>query len=107
VHLALDNLVTHRTRSIHDWLAQRPRFHLRFTPTSASWHNLVERRFALLTRRRLGRGAFTSTADLEAAILAHIAETNAAPKPFVWTRTADDILGSVARFCQRTSNSGH
>jgi transposase len=106
-HLVLDNLVTHRTRLIHNRLAQRPRFHLHFTPTSASWLDLVECWFALLTRRRLERGAFTSTADLEAAILAYIAETNAAPKPFVWTRTADDILGSVARFRQRTSNSGH
>ena len=107
VHLVLDNLKTHRTRLVHDWLVKRPRFHLHFTPTSASWLNLVECWFALLTRRRLERGAFTSTADLEAAILAYIAETNAHPKPFVWTKTADDILAGVARFCQRTSNSGH
>jgi len=61
----------------------------------------------LLNRRRLERGAFTSTADLEAAINAYVAENNAAPKPFVWTKTADDVLASVARFCLRTSNSGH
>jgi transposase len=107
VHLVLDNLKTHRTRLIHDWLVKRPRFHLHFTPTSASWLNLVECWFALLSRRRLERGAFTGTQDLEAAILAYIAETNAHPKPFMWTKTADDILASVARFCQRTCNSGH
>ena len=107
VHLVLDNLKTHRTGLIHDWLVKRPRFHLHFTPTSASWLNLVECWFALLSRRRLERGAFTSTDDLERAILAHIAETNADPRPFVWTKTADDILATVARFCQRTSNSAH
>jgi transposase len=107
VHLVLDNLTTHKTRLIHDWLVKRPRFHLHFTPTSASWLNLVECWFALLSRRRLERGAFTSVADLEAAIHAYITETNAEPKPFVWTKTADDILASVARFCIRTSNSDH
>src|ERR671916_3009863 len=107
VHLVLDNLKTHRTRSVHDWLVKRPRWRLHFTPTSASWLNLVECWFALLSRRRLERGAFTSVGDLEAAIHAYIADTNADPKPFAWTKTADDILASVARFCQRTSNSGH
>jgi transposase len=107
VHLVLDNLKTHKTRLIHDWLVKRPHFHLHFTPTSASWLNLVECWFALLSRRRLARGAFTSTGDLEVAILAYIAETNTNPKPFVWSKSADDILASVARFCQRTSNSGH
>lgn len=105
VHLVLDNLKTHRTRLIHDWLVKRPRFHLHFTPTSASWLNLVECWFALLSRRRLERGAFTNTGDLETAILTYIAETNADPKPFVWTKAADDILGSVASFCLQTSNS--
>src|SRR5215210_702779 len=107
VHLVLDNLRTHKTRLIHDWLAKRPHFHLHFTPTSASWLNLVECWFALLSRRRIERGAFTSTDDLDGAIHAYIAETNADPRPFVWTKTADDILASVARFCQRTSNSAH
>jgi len=107
VHLVLDNLKTHKTKLIHDWLVKRPHFHLHFTPTSASWLNLVECWFALLSRRRLERGAFTSTGDLEAAIQAYIAETNADPKPLAWTKSADDILASVARFCQRTSNSGH
>ena len=107
VHLVLDNLKTHKTRLIHNWLVKRPRFHLHFAPTSASWLNLVECWFALLSRRRLERGAFTSTGDLEAAILAYIAETNTDPKPFAWSKSADDILASVARFRQRTSNSGH
>ena len=80
---------------------------MHFTPTSASWLNLIECWFALLSRRRLERGAFTSAQDLERAILAYIAETNADPKPFAWTKTADDVLASVARFCQRTSNSDH
>ncbi len=107
VHIVLDNLKTHRTQLIHDWLVKRPRFRLHFTPTSASWLNLVECWFALLSRRRLERGAFTSTAGLGAAIEAYIAETNADPRPFVWTKSADDILAGVARFCQRTSNSVH
>jgi transposase len=107
LHLVLDNLKTHKTTLIHDWLVQHPRFHLHFTPTSASWLNLVECWFSLLSRRRLERGAFTSTADLEAAIQGYVAETNAHPKPFVWTKTADDILANVARFCKLTSNSNH
>jgi transposase len=107
VHLVLDNLKTHKTQLIHNWLVQHPRFHLHFTPTSASWLNLVECWFAVLTRRRLERGAFTSTADLETAIQGYIAETNAHPKPFVWTKTADDILANIVRFCRRTSNSDH
>jgi len=107
VHLVLDNLKTHKTRLIHDWLVKRPHFHLHFTPTSASWLNLVECWFALLSRRRLERGAFTSIGDLEQAILAYITATNANPKPFTWTKTADHILASVARFCNRISNSDH
>lgn len=98
VHLILDNLRTHKTPLIHVWLLKRPRWHLHFTPTSASWLNLVEGWFALLTKRRLQRGVFTSTEQLEAAIHNYIEQTNATPKPFVWTKSADDIL-------QRTSNS--
>ncbi|TXN25573.1 IS630 family transposase [Methylobacterium sp. WL30] len=105
VHLVLDNAATHKTKLIHDWLVKRPRWHLHFTPTSASWLNLVEGWFALLTRRRLQRGAFQQTSDLEAAIHAYIDQTNADPKPFVWTKPADAILASVGRFCERTSNS--
>ena len=107
VHLVLDNAATHKTKLVHDWLVKRPRWHLHFTPTSASWLNLVEGWFALLTRRRLQRGVFTSTDALEAAILAYIDQTNANPRPFVWTKTADTILASVGRFCQRTYNSDH
>jgi transposase len=107
VHLILDNAATHKTRLIRDWLAKRPRYHVHFTPTSASWLNLVESWFALLTARQLKRGAFRSTGELEEAIRRYIAATNAAPKPFVWTKSADEILASVARFCQRTSSSIH
>jgi transposase len=107
VHVVLANAATHKTRIVQDWLVKRPRFHLHFTPTSASWLNLVECWFAVLTRRRLERGVFTSTRELEDAIHAYIAANNADPKPFVWTRSADAILASVARFCQRISNSGH
>ncbi|AIQ89167.1 Transposase of ISMex18, IS630 family [Methylobacterium oryzae CBMB20] len=107
VHLVLDNLMTHKTTLVHDWLVQHPRFHLHFTPASASWLNLVECWFSVLSRRRLERGAFTSTEDLEAAIRDYITETNAHPKPFVWTKSADAILASIARFCTRTSKSNH
>ena len=107
VHLILDNAATHKTRLIRDWLAKRPRHRVHLTPTSASWLNLVESWFALLTARQLKRGAFRSTGELEAAIRRYIAATNAAPKPFVWTKSADQILASVGRFCQRTFNSVH
>ncbi len=106
VHLVLDNASTHKTRLVHDWLIKRPRWHLHFTPTSASWLNLVETWFGLLTRRCLQRGG-TSMDGLEAALHAYIAQTNPDPKPFVWTKPADAILASVSRFCQRTSNSDH
>ena len=85
---------------------KRPRWQLHFTPTSASCLNLVEGWFALLARR-LQRGVFPSTADLEAAIRAYIDQTNAAPKPFIWTKSADAIRASISRFCHRTSKSDH
>jgi transposase len=107
VHLVLDNAATHKTRLVHDWLLKRPRWHLHFTPTSSSWLNFVEGWFLLLTRRCLQRGAFGSTDALEAAIHTYIDQTNAEPRPFIWTKSADDILASVQRFCQRTSNSDH
>lgn len=91
VHLVLDNAATHKTRLIHDWLLKRPRWNLHFTPTSASWLNLVEGWFAHLTRQRLQHGVFEQTDDLEAAIHAYIAQTNTDPKPFVWTKPADAI----------------
>ncbi|HKP80209.1 MAG TPA: IS630 family transposase, partial [Phenylobacterium sp.] len=107
VHLVLDNASTHKAPTIRRWLAKRPRYHLHFTPTSASWLNLVEGWFALLAARHLRRGTFRSTRALEQAIRAYIAGTNQDPKPFVWTKPADDILASVQRFCQRTSNPSH
>jgi len=107
VHLILDNYGTHKTATIHRWLLKRPRFHLHFTPTGASWLNLVERWFGLLTERQLRRGVFRSTRNLETTIRHYIDNHNQEPKPFIWTKTADEILDSVARFCQRTSESGH
>ena len=107
VHLILDNSSTHKTPAIHRWLARHPRFHLHFTPTGASWINLVERWFAALTEKQLRRGVHRSTRELELAIRRYVEATNAHPKPFIWTKTADEILASVARFCQRISNSGH
>jgi transposase len=107
VHLILDNYGTHKTPLIHRWLARRPRFHLHFTPTSASWLNLVERWFAQLTDKQIKRGVHRSTRALESAILAYIDHGNTTPKPFVWTKTADEILASVARFCHRISGTGH
>jgi transposase len=107
VHLILDNYGTHKTQLIRDWLAKRPRFHLHFTPTSASWLNLVERWFAQLTDKQLRRGVHRSTKELETAIRSYIQNHNKNPKPFVWHKTADQILDSVARFCTRTLDSGH
>ena len=107
VHLIVDNYATHKTALIRNWLAKRPRFHLHFTPTSASWLNLVERWFGLLTEKQLRRGVHQSSGELEAAIYGFLDVTNENPKPFVWTKTADQILANVARFCQRTLNTGH
>ena len=107
VHLILDNYGTHKTALIHRWLAKRPRFHLHFTPTGASWLNLVERWFAMLTEQQIKRGIHRSTYALEKAIKTYVTFTNENPKPFIWTKTADEILSSVARFCQRTPGTGH
>jgi transposase len=102
VHVVMDNYGTHKTRLIRNWFAKRPRWHVHYTPTSASWINQVERFFALLTDRAIRRGVFRSVADLERAIKAYIDATNADPKPFRWTKSADDILASIQRFCLRT-----
>lgn len=107
VHLILDNYGTHKTPLIHRWLARHPRFHLHFTPTGASWLNLVERWFAALTEKQIRRGVHRSTRELENAIRHSIEISNQHAKPFVWTKTADEILASVARFCKRISDSGH
>jgi len=102
VHLILDNYGTHKTAMIRNWLAKRPRFHLHFTPTYGSWINLVERWFAELTNKRIRRGVFRSVKELEDAIRDYIHVHNEEPRPFVWTRTADQILDSIARYAQRT-----
>ena len=107
VHLVLDNSSTHKTPLIRNWLAAHPRYHVHFTPTSASWLNLVERFFAEITEKQIRRGVFRSTRELEEAIAAYLRHQNANPKPFVWTKSADAILTSISRFCQRTSESGH
>jgi transposase len=107
VHLILDNYGTHKTALIRRWLLKRPRFHVHFTPTSASWLSLVERWFALLSEKQIKRGSHRSTRELVAAIQRYMQLWNRNPRPFAWTKTADEILQSVARFCARTSGTGH
>ena len=102
VHIVMDNYGTHKTPSIRAWFAKRPRFHVHFTPTYSSWLNLVERWFAELTTKQLRRGVHRSVRALEAAIHEFIAAHNAQSAPFIWTKTADEILASIARFAQRT-----
>jgi hypothetical protein len=101
VHVVLDNDATTNTGRA-SLLAKRPRFHLHFTPTHASWLNQVERWFGLLTQRQLCRGSHTSVAALKRAIDEFLAAHNAEPKPFRWPASADDILAKIARFAQRT-----
>jgi transposase len=107
LHLVLDNYATHKTPAIHQWLLKHPRFHLHFTPTSSSWLNLVERWFAELTNRKLRRSAHRSVTELETDIRKWINEWNKAPRPFVWTKSADEILGTLAAYCERINDSGH
>ena len=107
VHLVMDNYGTHKTPTIRAWFARNPRFHVHFTPTSASWLNQVERWFATLTQNYIRRGTHRSTRQLELAIRHYLELHNTDPKPFVWAKSADDILASVERFCLRTSNSRH
>ena len=107
VHLVLDNSSTHKTPAIRNWLAAHPRFVLHFTPTSSSWLNLVERWFAELTSKKLRRGAHRSVRQLNADIRAWIETWNDDPKPFVWTKTADQILESITRYCTRINESRH
>ncbi|HXT78735.1 MAG TPA: IS630 family transposase [Acetobacteraceae bacterium] len=99
VHLIWDNYATHKTTLIRDWLAKRPRWHAHLTPTSSSWLNQVERFFALLTEKQIRRGVHRSVEQLEAAITAFLDQHNAAPKPFRWVKSADDILAAIERFC--------
>ena len=107
VHLVLDNSSTHKTPAIQRWLAAHPRFQLHFTPTSSSWLNLLERWFAELTTKKLRRGAHRSVRQLNTDIRAWIETWNDSPRPFVWTKTADEILDSIARYCTRINESRH
>jgi transposase len=107
VHVVLDNSSTHKTPAIQRWLAAHPRFVLHFTPTSSSWLNLVERWFAELTSKKLRRGAHRSVRDLNTDIRAAIQTWNDNPRPFVWTKTADQTLESIARYCDRINESRH
>jgi transposase len=107
VHLICDNYGTHKTPAIRAWLTRHPRFHLHFTPTGSSWINQVERWFGFLTDQKIRRGAHKSVQALEADIRAWIADWNSNPRPFIWTKTAEEILESLARFCQRISGAAH
>jgi transposase len=107
VHLVLDNSSTHKTPAIQRWLAAHPRFVVHFTPTSSSWPNLVERWFAELTTKKLRRGAHRSVRQLNTDIRAWIETWNDDPRPFIWTKTADEILDSIARYCTRINESRH
>jgi transposase len=99
VHLVIDNYATHKAPTVRNWLNRRPRWHVHLTPTSSSWLNQVERFFALLTERQIRRGIHRSVAALKSAITSFIEHHNADPKPFRWTKSADDILASIERFC--------
>jgi transposase len=107
VHLIMDNYGTHKSPKVVRWFARHPRYHLHFTPTSASWLNQVERWFADLTEKRIRRGSFDSVRSLEKAIRDYLEQNDKAPKPFIWTADADLILGKVQRLCERISDSGH
>ena len=107
IHLVMDNYGTHKTPTVKSWFARHPRFHLHFTPTSSSWLNLVERWFGLLSLRQIKRGSHRSTVALEQAIRDYLEIHNDDQKPFVWHKTADEIIDSVARFCKRTNESVH
>jgi transposase len=107
VHVVVDNSSTHKTPAIQRWLLRHPRFSLHFTPTYSSWLNLVERWFAELTNKWLRRGTHRSTKELDAAIRTWINTWNDNPRPFIWHKTADEILDNLATYCQRISDSGH
>ena len=104
LHLICDNYATHKHPDVQTWLAQHPRFHMHFTPTSASWLNMVERFFRDLSTQRLERGVFRSVPELIAAIKQYVAVHNKNPKPFIWTAKAADILQKVIRANQRLSS---
>jgi transposase len=102
IHVVMDNASSHKTEMIQRWFAKRPHWHMHFTPTSSSWINQVERFFALLADKQIKRGAHTSVKALITDIMAFIAKRNADPSPLRWTKSADDILASIERYCQRT-----
>lgn len=103
VHLVMDNYATHKTPAIQRWLTRRPRFHVHFTPTSSSWLNLVESFFSIVDRRVTRRGVHRSTSALEEDIRKFLHAHNSDPKPFVWTKTADQILDSLKRYCTKAN----
>ena len=105
VHIIMDNYSAHKTALIRHWFAKRPRFHVHYTPTYGSWLSLVERWFAELTMKQIRRGAYRSVAQLKAGIQEFIDAHHESPKPFVWTKSADEILASIARFAQRTADA--
>jgi transposase len=107
IHLVCDNYGTHKTPTVKAWLARHPRFHMHFTPTGSSWINQVERWFGFLTDQKIRRGAHKSVQALEADIRSWIKDWNTHPRPFIWTKTAEEILESLSRFCRRISGAGH
>jgi transposase len=107
VRLILDNYGTHKTPTIKRWLLAHPRFHLHFTPTGSSWLNLVERWFSELTTKKIRRGAHLSVRDLNKDIRDWIDTWNDDPRPYVWVKTADQILEALGRYCERISGAGH
>lgn len=107
VHLIADNYATHKTDAVKKWFLKHPRYHIHFTPTSASWLNVVERFFAELTNRQIRRGTFNSVEHLKKTIMEYLDHHNENTKPLAWTASADEILSKVKRFCERSQNSGH
>jgi transposase len=107
VHLICDTYGTHKTAEIQAWLARHPRFHMHFTPTGSSWINQVERWFVYLTAQLLRRAVHKSVQSLEADISAWITAWNDNPRPFIWTKTAEEILDSLAKYISKSSGSGH
>jgi putative transposase len=107
LHLVLDNYATHEHPKVRAWLARRPRWHVHYTPTHASWLNQVERFFALITQRAIRRDSFVSVADLVRKIDRFVQSYNATARPFVWTATPESILQKLSRLCQRISGTAH
>jgi len=107
IPLVMDNYGTHKTPKIRNWFVRHPRFHVHFTWTSASWINQIERWFAALTEKQSRRGTHRSTRQLEQAIRDYLTRYNEDPRPFAWTKSADEILANIEPFCLRISNSAH